>query len=343
VDAVDLAQIIEESGELVCVADLDGRIVFLNAAGVRIVGEAAGRSLEDLVHVEDRAIAHQARQEVRAGRRWDGELRLHDQSDGEISTWSSFFALRDRATGEPNQIATVARDLRGITALERTNRELDAFTYSVSHDLRSPIRHISGFSELLIRHARAQLDSRATHYVETIARAARDAGKLVDDLLSFSRMGRTQLQRSTVDLNALVELCRKEATDEAAGREVEWTVGKLPTLKVDAAMMRLAIKNLFSNALKYTRKQPAPAVEVGATESHDGITLFVRDNGVGFDMKHVGKLFGVFQRLHGTHEFEGTGIGLANVKRIVERHRGTVRAEGAPGRGASFFLTFPRS
>jgi light-regulated signal transduction histidine kinase (bacteriophytochrome) len=212
----------------------------------------------------------------------------------------------------------------------------------VSHDLRAPIRHIGGFAELLQRHAGAQLDARGAHYVATISRAARDAGKLVDDLLSFSRMSRSELQIAEVDLNVVLEACRREAVAEAGGRAVRWEIGKLPALRVDGAMMHHALKNLLSNALKYTRRQADPQIEVGATCEPSQVTLHVRDNGVGFDMRHYHKLFGIFQRLHGSDEFEGTGIGLANVKRIVERHKGQVRAEAAPGAGATFFVTLPR-
>jgi signal transduction histidine kinase/CheY-like chemotaxis protein len=225
--------------------------------------------------------------------------------------------------------------------LSEVNRELESFSYSVSHDLRAPLRHISGFARLLEKRSGAALDEKSLGYVRTIAEAAQRGGQLVDDLLSFSRMGRAELQKTRVDLNQLVGDVRRELALELGERVVEWQVAELPELMGDPAMLRLAIKNLLANALKYTRHRPEASIEVAASKQAGEVHVWVKDNGVGFDMQHVDKLFGVFQRLHSAEEFEGTGIGLANVRRIISRHGGRTWAEGALNQGATFHITLP--
>jgi signal transduction histidine kinase/DNA-binding response OmpR family regulator len=225
--------------------------------------------------------------------------------------------------------------------LSEANRELESFSYSVSHDLRAPLRHISGFARLLEKRAGAALDEKSTGYVRTIAEAAQRGGQLVDDLLSFSRMGRAELQKTRVDLNQLVGDVRRELALELGERVVEWQVAELPELMGDPAMLRLVIKNLLANALKYTRQRPEARIEVAASQRPGEVHVWVKDNGVGFDMQHVDKLFGVFQRLHSAEEFEGTGIGLANVRRVISRHGGRTWAEGALNQGATFHISLP--
>jgi light-regulated signal transduction histidine kinase (bacteriophytochrome) len=227
--------------------------------------------------------------------------------------------------------------------LQRSNKELEAFSYSVSHDLRAPFRHIVGYSNLLKTKEGANLSDKGRHYVETIIEAALSAGTLVDNLLTFSQMGRHALNKVSGDLNALVEeVRRKVMRDVTPDRMVRWEVGPLGRVYGDPVMLRLVIENLLSNAVKYTRDRPKAMIEVGRLQPRDGeAVFFVRDNGVGFDMAYVEKLFGVFQRLHRVEEFEGTGIGLANVRRIVERHGGRTWAEGAVGKGATFTFTLP--
>ena len=225
--------------------------------------------------------------------------------------------------------------------LEVSNRELEAFSYSVSHDLRAPLRHIDGFADLLRRQSLSALDDKSRRYVETISESAKGMGVLIDDLLSFSRMGRSEMQQMTVSLDELVAEVRAALGPEVADREMVWNVSPLPTVLGDPAMLRLVLMNLLGNAVKYTRGRTPARITVGATAEEHELVLFVRDNGAGFDMAYQDKLFGVFQRLHSSEEFEGTGIGLANVRRIIERHHGRVWAEGEVGQGATFFMALP--
>ncbi len=226
--------------------------------------------------------------------------------------------------------------------LEAANKELEAFSYSVSHDLRAPLRHIAGYVEVLQSEAASQLDESSRQLLQTIARSAKTLGDLIDALLAFSRMGRTELSRQPVSLATLIEEARRELAQEVGERDIEWQIGPLPAVQGDPFMLRQVFINLLSNALKYTRQRERAKIEVGATESQDEVICFIRDNGVGFDMHYADKLFGVFQRLHPASEFEGIGIGLANVWRIVRRHGGRVWAESAVNAGATFYVSLPR-
>jgi signal transduction histidine kinase len=236
-----------------------------------------------------------------------------------------------------------ARVRERTAQLQASNQDLEAFAYSVSHDLRAPLRHIGGFVELLERRAAGPLDAQGRHYLAAVSEAARRMDQLIGALLSFSRMGRQELSREPVDLGALAGEVIRELEPEARGREVRWRLGPLPVVAGDRTMLRLALVNLLSNALKFTRPRPVAEIELGQAADAGQQVVFVRDNGVGFDMAYVGKLFGVFERLHPAADFEGTGIGLANVRRIVQRHGGRTWAEGAPGMGATFFLSLPTS
>jgi light-regulated signal transduction histidine kinase (bacteriophytochrome) len=227
--------------------------------------------------------------------------------------------------------------------LEKSNKELEAFSYSVSHDLRAPLRHIAGYAELLGDIEASKLSERGQRFLDNIGESARFAGTLVDNLLSFSQMGRSAMRFSEVDLHALVEAIRREMYPDYQGRTVEWVIPQsLPVMVADAALLHLALRNLVSNAIKYTRDSDPAIIEIGAYEADEQTVVYIRDNGVGFDMQYADKLFGVFQRLHRMEEFEGTGIGLASVRRIIERHDGKVWGEGQLGQGATFFFSLPK-
>jgi PAS domain S-box-containing protein len=227
--------------------------------------------------------------------------------------------------------------------LRAANQELESFSYSVSHDLRAPLRHIDGFVKLLDKQAGEKLDGAGRRYLNIIADSARQMGVLIDDLLVFSRMSRTELRCSRVALAALVDEALAAVRMETNGRRIVWKIGALPEVKADAAMLRQVWVNLIANAVKYSRPRDPAEIEIGSNASNGEFVLFVRDNGVGFDMQYVDKLFGVFQRLHHTSEFEGTGIGLANVRRIVTRHGGRTWAEGRVDGGATFFFSLPKT
>ena len=227
--------------------------------------------------------------------------------------------------------------------LEASNKDLEGFSYSISHDLRAPLRHIDGFGQRLLRHAGGMLDPEGRRFLNVILESVRHMGVLIDDLLVFSRVGRVELTWSRVAMDELVRDVIRTLEDQCAGRRIDWHIGPLPEVQGDTSMLRLVLLNLIENAVKYTRPRPEAHIEIGFTAQEDEKEFFVRDNGVGFDMQYAGKLFGVFQRLHSAAEFEGTGIGLANVRRIIQRHGGLTWAEGTTGQGAAFFFTLPET
>ena len=245
------------------------------------------------------------------------------------------------------RVVELNRQLEGkVEQVSDVNRELEAFSYSVSHDLRAPLRHVSGFADKLARHLGDGADEKSLHYVDVISSSARRMSQLIDDLLVYSRLGRSAMRLQAVDMQSLVEETRAllDANAEADGREtpVQWRIAPLPIVVSDENMMRQVWLNLLGNAVKYSARTAQPLVEVGYERLDDGSHQFtVRDNGAGFDMAYAGKLFGVFQRLHKASEFPGTGIGLASVRRVLGRHGGRIWAESAPGQGASFHFILP--
>ena len=233
-----------------------------------------------------------------------------------LITW--FAAIRRRVEGEllqsRDELQNLNRELANrSTELESINKELEAFAYSISHDLRAPLRHMAGYTELLQKRASSGLDEKSNHYIRMMLESAKRMGDLIDDLLAFSRIGRAQTQKTLVHLAQLVREALSEVREDTEGRNIAWKIGTLPDCYGDRSMLRLVLVNLISNAVKFTRTRPQAEIEIGSANGNSNeLIVFVRDNGVGFDMKYVSKLFGVFQRLHQANEFEGTGIGLAD-------------------------------
>jgi light-regulated signal transduction histidine kinase (bacteriophytochrome) len=227
--------------------------------------------------------------------------------------------------------------------LNAANKELEAFSYSVAHDLRGPLQQLSGFVELLQKREAEFLHEEGARYLDHINKSVWGMSNLIDDLLDFSRVDRVDLQKGVVSLEELVNEVRQDLRHLTDGREIVWKLGVLPSVYADRAILRVAIVNLLSNALKFSRDRTPAEIEIGAEVQGGEVLTFVRDNGVGFDMQQAEKLFGVFQRLHPKYEFEGNGIGLANVQRIIQRHGGRTWAEGHVGSGAIFWFSLPRN
>ena len=302
---------------------------------------------------------------------WEGEL-IHTKRDGARVVVSSRWALQRDERSHPSAILETnnditerkgaeealrqSRDELEMKVKERTaelkktnddlqsvNKELEAFAYSVSHDLRAPVRHIAGFTELLQKRSDAVLDDQSRHHINMILDSAKRMGTLVDDLLAFSRIGRAETQKTTVHLEQLIKGVVVEVTPEAQGRNIAWRIGTLPICYGDPSMLRLVFANLVANAVKFTRTREQAEIEIDSlNHTPDEVVVFVKDNGVGFDMKYKDKLFGVFQRLHSQEAFEGTGIGLATVQRIVQAHGGRVWAEASINNGATFYVVLPK-
>jgi PAS domain S-box-containing protein len=243
-----------------------------------------------------------------------------------------------------NLNANLEKKVKERTALlESANKELEAFSYSVSHDLRAPLRHINGYLDLLKNRNYEQLDEKGKHYIQSVLEASNQMGALIDDLLDFSRNGRMEMKPDNIDMNRAVKEAMTFLVNEITGRKIEWVIDPLPEIYGDYAMIRQVWVNLLSNAIKYSRKRDIAIIEIGFLEHEEEYIFFIRDNGAGFDMQYAQKLFGVFQRLHSSGEFEGTGIGLANVRQTIKRHNGRTWAEGEVDKGATFYFSIPKT
>jgi len=359
------ARLLDLTHDTIFVRDMDDIITYWNRGAQELYGWTAQEAVGKPAHALLRTVFPMPIEEIHAELlrhgRWDGEL-LKSKSDGtQIAVASRWSLFRDEG-GRPVAILATNNDIserkareeriRRLNAdlerrgaeLEASNKELEAFAYSTSHDLRAPLRHLVGYSELLRKHAFPSMDDKSRRYVQMILEAGQRMGGLIDDLLAFSRIGRVETQNTLVNLGQVVGELLKEIESDAEERQIEWKIGALPSVYGDRAMLRQAFVNLLANAVKFTRTRERAEIEVGTLDERpEEVVVFVRDNGVGFDMKYVHKLFGVFQRLHGSETFEGTGIGLATVQRIMSRHGGRAWAEGAVGHGATFYLAMPRT
>ena len=351
----ELDQFFSLSLDLLGIVGAEGCFRRVNPAWERVLGwtpeELTATPYLDFVHRDDRAATIAEGERMASGEVMMGFENRYLAKDGSYR-WLNWSAVASPVTGS---VYAAARDVtaqkRAAIDLERhaaelsaVNEELEAFSYSVSHDLRAPLRHVTGFATLLERSAGGRLAEQETRYVRTIVDAASRMGRLIDDLLAFSRMGRSPIERRRISLADVVRDARHDLPSVEHASEIAWTVHPMPEVEADPALLRQVFVNLLSNAAKYSGARPHPAVEIGVAPSGAAETVvYVRDNGVGFDMAYVDKLFGVFQRLHSSDAFEGTGIGLANVRRIVHRHGGRVWAEGAVDAGATFYFSLPQT
>jgi PAS domain S-box-containing protein len=316
---------------------------------------------ESFLLPEDLETAKSGIQESLKSGEFKGEWRIRRHSDGEIRWLGARAKVLFDEAGRPTHMIGINTDIterkraeeevqklneqleqrvaQRTAELEAANKELEAFTYSVSHDLRAPLRHVDGFSKLLVEQHQAELSPDAQEYVAIIRDSVLQMGILIDDLLNLARVGRKQLVMQVTGLNSLVEEVRTDLNRANPDRVIEWKVETLPFAECDPALIKQVFANLLSNAVKFTRPRKPAVIEVGAIRQDDHPVVFVRDNGVGFSMKYAPKLFGVFQRLHRAEDFEGTGVGLATVQRIIHKHGGLVWAEAELDKGATFYFT----
>jgi hypothetical protein len=354
----------------VVITDRTGAMLWVNPAFTTLTGytpeEVMGTNPRLLKSGhQDAAFYRQFWQTIVAGHVWHGEF-VNRRKDGSIYVNEETITPVRMHGGEITHFVGVMQDVTDrreaeaqvralndqleqriglrTAELECANQELEAFAYSVSHDLRAPLRHINGFVDLLSKTALPALSQDERRYLRQVADSAKQMDHLIDDLLLFSRTAQTPLRLEQVDLNSLVQEALAQLAPQTEGRAIQWKKANLPLMQADASMLRQAFVNLLSNAIKYTSPRNPAEIDIGFEQgAGEEIVIFVRDNGVGFDMRYADKLFGVFQRLHSSDQFEGTGIGLANVRRIILRHGGRTWAEGQPNAGATFYFSLPSS
>jgi len=343
--------------DLFAIAGPDGYFKRLNPAWEKTLGftndELLARPYVEFVHPEDRERTFAEAEKLRAGVETLAFENRYLCKDGSYRwlMWSARFEPESRLIyasardlterrRAADDLARLNRDLQHHAAeLETSNKELETFTYSVSHDLRAPLRHIDGFSRILLEDYSASLDPEARSFLSRIRDSTQHMGRLVDDLLNLSSVGRQEVRPQITGLKTLVDEVLTGLRPELADRAIEWHIKDLPFVECDPGLLRQAFANLLSNAVKYSRPRNPAVISVGVVDSSDPPVLFVRDNGVGFSMKYADKLFGVFQRLHRQEDFEGTGVGLATVQRIIHKHGGRIWAEAELDRGATFYFT----
>ena len=364
----DLKSALDEH-DIVGITDPQGKITYVNDKFCAI----SKYSREELMGRDHRILnsGHHPKEFMRGlwttitqGRVWHGEIK-NKAKDGSYYWVDATIVPFLDDQGKPRQYVAIRTDITERKAaeekiarlnaeleqriVERTaqlqtaNLELQAFSYSVSHDLRAPLRHVSGFVDLLQKEAGPSLSEKCHCHLRMICQAVKRMGELIDDLLAFSRIGKSEMQTTEVNLDQLVQETLGDFQADTQKRNIVWEIHPLPAVRGDRALLRLALVNLMSNAVKFTSARARAKIEIGcAPSAGDETVIFIRDNGAGFDPRYAGKLFGVFQRLHSQDEFEGTGIGLANVQRIIHRHGGRTWAEGAVDGGATFYFSIPK-
>lgn len=367
-----LATVLKSIGDAVVALDKEHRITFMNAVAENLTGwsqeDAIGNKLTEILNMKGQDLGDLEKQlgenVIIKGLTINLiEDRLLIAKDGAEVPISDSVAPIKEEKGEASGSVLIFRDItkrkqieaeirrmndeleqriRDRTAqLEASNKELEAFSYTISHDLRAPLRSIEGFSQALLEEYRENLDETGKNYLDRVCEAAKRMGTLIDDTLKLSRVARFDFQCAAVDLSRMVRMIAEANQKNYPEGTVEVTVQEGIIVQGDPHLMKIALGNLLDNAWKFTGKAIQPRIEFGKTIKDDETACYVRDNGVGFDMTYVDKLFGPFQRLHTAEEFAGTGIGLATVKRIIARHGGRVWAEGEVGKGATFYFTLP--
>ena len=359
-----LASIVESAGDAIISKDLSGIIQTWNAGAENIFGykaeEVIGKPVSILIPPGHTDEVPEILVRIKQGENIEKFESERMRKDGRIIPVSLTFSPIKDASGKVIGASKIAHDITGrkqaeeqikalnvalkhqVAKLHTANKELDSFAYSIAHDLRAPLRHMSGFVELLQKRLEEHADEKIRDYAAVITQASKKMGMLIDDLLNFSRLGRSEMHKRKVNLNALVSEVIREIQEELKGRDIIWEIDELPDVLGDQSLLRLVMVNLISNAVKFTSTCPQAEIKIGCKDEGDKFTCSVKDNGVGFDMKYVNKIFGVFQRLHTQNEFEGTGIGLAIVQRIIARHGGRVWADSVAGQGAAFYVTLPK-
>ncbi|HUI89371.1 MAG TPA: PAS domain S-box protein [Anaerolineales bacterium] len=361
------AALLDLAHDAIFVRNMQSKIVFWNRGAERTYGwtkaEASNQVKHILLHTVFPDSLEAVDEALRVEGEWEGEL-THTRRDGVQIVVDSRQVLQRDEQGQSIGILEINRDvterkqaeqeiqelnakleervIQRTAQLESANKELEAFAYSVSHDLRAPLRAITGYANILLEDYEPSLDAEGKRVCGVISSEAKRMGKLIDDLLTFSRLSRTEKRDSQIDMQAMMQSVFHELTTPESRARIDLQVGELPAAIGDPGLMRQVWVNLLSNALKFSSKREQAVIEVGSTQGRDETIYSVRDNGVGFDMQYAGKLFGVFQRLHSEREFEGTGVGLAIVQRVILRHGGRVWGEGYANHGAVFYFALPR-
>src|SRR5258708_5711517 len=352
----------------VLIRDLNGRILFWNTGSEQMYGWKAEEALEKTTHALLKTEYPRAEEEIKARvlahGHWEGEF-VHIRKDGERIVVASHWVLHRDEHDKPKAILEVNNDITErkeaekeirrlneeleqrvadrTAQLQAVNKELEAFSYSVSHDLRAPLRHIDGFSQALLEDYKDKLDDAGKGYLREVRSASQEMAQLIDDVLQLARVTRSEMRREVVNLSELARAITAELKKREPKRKVIVNLTEELATRGDKRLLKIVLNNLLGNAWKFTAKRAGAEITFGGEQKNGENTYFIRDNGAGFDMAYVGKLFGAFQRLHTAGEFEGTGIGLATVQRIVYRHGGRVCAEGAVNKGATFYFTLPNS